>query len=360
MPVTKRDTPKYQQLAELFRGQLTRGELRPGDRLPSLTEMKEQHGASRPTVEKAHSLLEQEGWIERQHGAGIFVKTPPARASTGIVGLSGPGFAIRGQSFYWSRLMEGICGAAEASSTPLLLLGHESTDGWEKVDGLLVSDWLARSALRYGPPQMPRVSVLVAFEGIASVSADDYAGANAAVRHLLKLGHRRIGYLHGSPDQPIMRQRIAGYRAALQEEGITAPPEWLRLMEGLYDQGGAFTTQARRAMQRWLREDWRDLGCTALLCHNDEAALGVIKALQENGLQVPGDVSIVGFDGSDVGASATPGLTTVSVPLQAIGAAAFALLQAQMQAGRPSADSRLLAPTLVVRESSAPPGRGKK
>jgi GntR family transcriptional regulator of arabinose operon len=348
--------PKYQQLAAHFRRQLTRGELRPGDRLPSRNEMRAQHGASRPTVEKAHSLLEQEGWIERQHGAGIFVKSPPAqtkRVATGIVGLSGPGFAFGNQSFYWMRLMAGIGQAAAASGTPLLLLGHETPLGWEQVDGLLVSDWRATGAMRHLPQQLPRVSVLASFEGIAAVCADDFAGLRAAARHLLKLGHQRICYLHSYSDHSVVTQRIAGYRAALREAGIEARAEWLRPLHGRYELGAEFTSEACKNMSQWLRDGWRDLGCTAILCHNDEAALGVMQALQENGLRVPEDVSVVGFDGSDEGETSRPRLTTMEVPLREIGIAAFELLQAQMREGKPNSSQRVLAPRLKVRESSA-------
>lgn len=356
MAYTKDAKPKYLQLAEHFRGQLTRGELRPGDRLPSLTEMRAQHGASRPTVEKAHSLLEQEGWIERQHGAGIFVKAPPAldrQAGTSIVGLSGPGFAVGGQSFYWARLMEGICEAAEASATPLLLLGHESSRGWEKVDGLLISDWRATWAMRHLPPELPRVSVLNSFDGVASVRADDFAGIRAAVQHLLSLGHKRIAYLHGFADHAVVTDRIAGYQAALREAGIEARSEWQRPLTGLYSVGSDFTDQGRSIMLQWLNEGWEGLGCTAILCHNDETALGVMVALKENGFHVPQDVSVVGFDGSDAGDQVNPRLTTIIVPLREIGRAAFEALQQQMRAGKPDARLQTLAPTLKVRESSA-------
>lgn len=354
MSTIKRSLPKYQVLAEHFRDQLTRGELRPGDRLPSLSEMKSQHGASRPTVEKAQSILEQEGWIERLHGAGIFVKTPTAEvrpSGTGIVGLSGLGFAARSQSFYWARLMEGICEAAEATATPLLLLGHENTHGWEKVDGVLISDWNATGVLRQVPPGLPRVSVLASFHDVASVRADDFIGARDAVRYLLDLGHRRIAYLHAAASDTVVQKRIAGYTDALAGAGITPDPKWMRTLQGMYDIGAAFVAEGRNSITRWLADDWQALGCTALLCHNDEVALGVMQVLHENGLRVPGDVSVVGFDGSDVADSVKPRLTTVEVPLREIGFAAFELLKEQMASGHAIIGERVLEPRLKVRES---------
>ena len=196
--------------------------------------------------------------------------------------------------------MEGICEAAEASATPLLLLGHENTAGWEKVDGVLISDWNATGVLRKAPPGLPRVSVLASFHDVASVRADDYVGTRDAVRYLMDLGHRRIAYLHGGLD-PVSQKRIAGYTGALKSSGVSPESKWLRVLQGQYDIGAAFVAEGRNSMARWLADDWTRLGCTALLCHNDEVAVGAMQVLQENGLRVPGDVSVVGFDGSDMG-----------------------------------------------------------
>ena len=135
------------------------------------------------------------------------------------------------------------------------------------------------------------------YQGKAGVSADDGNGARLATQHLLDLGHQRIAYLHGYEDHPLMHSRLAGYREALLAEGITPQRSWARRLRGRYDTGARFSSEGRKNMKLWLRDGWREAGFTALLCHNDEVALGAIAALSEAGIRVPQDVSVVGFDG---------------------------------------------------------------
>jgi LacI family transcriptional regulator len=106
-------------------------------------------------------------------------------------------------------------------------------------------------------------------------------------------------------------------------------------------------------MGSWLRGDWSKLGCTAIAAHNDEAAIGVLKALREADIQVPSDVSVVGFDGTELAAHSDPPLTTWKVPLEEIGARGVKVLLRQMK-GESALVRCALAGQLQIGESTAP------
>ena len=163
--------------------------------------------------------------------------------------------------------------------------------------------------------------------------ADEEGAGFAAAQHLLDLGHRRIAFVHGYLHSPTAQARLDGYQRALQTAGVAPEPAWTHALGGKFQLGARFTSQARQSMQGWLAEGWQELGCTAVVCHNDEAALGVIQALADHGIRVPQDVSVVGFDGTEYCDLVSPALTSVALPLQEIGATAVELLLNQITTG---------------------------
>jgi DNA-binding LacI/PurR family transcriptional regulator len=188
---------------------------------------------------------------------------------------------------------------------------------------------------------------------MASVSADDYAGAKEATEYLLQNGHERIAYLHGR-DHTVVPQRIKGYHDALKKAGLKPQRKWLRRLPGKIDYGAQFIEAGHDAMQTWLREDWSALGCTALMAHNDEIAIGAMAALREASIVVPEEVSVIGFDGLQISDYVEPRLTTVEVPLQQIGVRAVEMLRAQIEADAAGGEAEVLPMQLRARESVTP------
>ena len=346
--------PKYWTLAEQFRDEMKTGVLRPGDRLPSLAEMKEQQGISRPTMEKVHQILEQEGLIQRLPGSGTFVLEPKKRVTNGIIGVTGFGFQFGACSSYWSNLLGGIRDAATQAEMQLLLLDHRSTRGWEKADGVLVSDWSSEQTLQHVPSELPCVSLLVPVPGMASAATDDRAAMNLATQYLIGLGHKRIAYLHGN-DYILAPQRIAGYHEAMKAAGLKPSPKFLRTFVGDNDFGDQFVVAGKTAVENWIKDGWNALGCTALMCHNDETAVGAMEAFREAGISVPNDVSVMGFDGLEIGTYVLPRLTTIELPLRQVGAQAVEMLMQQINADYVSVEHQVFSTHLQVRESTAAP-----
>lgn len=181
--------------------------------------------------------------------------------------------------------------------------------------------------------------------GVPSVGATNWAGGLAATRHLIQLGHRRIGVIGGPPSLLCSRARLDGYRAALDAAGIPYDPALVR--DGTFLNPGGFTGGAAL------------LGLadppTAIFAGSDEQAFGVYEAARQAGLSVPADLSVVGFDDLPMAGWASPPLTTVRQPLAFMGRVAAQMLQNLIDGAELDSNHVELATELVPRASTAAP-----
>jgi len=180
---------------------------------------------------------------------------------------------------------------------------------------------------------------------IPSVSAAHTSGAGEAVRHLLELGHRRIAVITGPRDWVATEERRRGYHAALAAAGILPDPS-LEIEADFEIAGG--TRAAAEVLDRPDRP-------TAIFAFNDNLAIGAIRAARARGLQVPDDLSVVGFDDSEHASLITPELTSVRQPLAEMGRTAVNLLRRLLDGQRVETLHVELGTRLVVRASTAPP-----
>ncbi len=302
----------------------------------------------------AHSNPEARALIGKRYGR---------RAATGIIGCmhlpsdSVVAYPEEGDLSYEASLVRGIRNVAETAGSEVMLLGSRNSGGWEKVDGILTHGGGSIETLRNCGLDIPMVSLMNNVPGVCSVVADDCDGARQAVDHLVSLGHTRIAFLVDvSPGNYSPRERVRGYRAGLRAAGIDPRESWI----GELVNWGAMHYRGLLSMRSWLADNWASLGCTALLIQNDRAAMGAMEALGEAGIQVPHDVSVVGFDGTGECEIVRPRLSSVYVPLQEIGAQATRLLLAQIRdaaAGRALAHpaATVLLTQFVARASTAIP-----
>jgi len=184
---------------------------------------------------------------------------------------------------------------------------------------------------------------------IPSVGATNWSGGVAATRHLLDLGHRRIAAISGPAGYLSARARLDGYRAALDAAGVEADPGLIRTGRFWFEDGLALGRELLRLA----------VPPTAVVCGNDLQALGLYEAARQAGVTIPEELSVVGFDDTEYSRWCGPPMTTVRQPLADMGAAAAELVLS-LAAGQVPEQTRLeLATTLVVRRSTAEPGRGQ-
>jgi LacI family transcriptional regulator len=185
----------------------------------------------------------------------------------------------------------------------------------------------------------------LAESGIVSISANNFGGGYAAAQHLLELGHRRVGLMIGRQDSAFARERYHGMAAAFRDTGLSVPAELVR--------EATFTAEAGLAAARHLLALRRPP--TAIIANCDGAGLGVLVAANELGLSVPGDLSVVGFDGTVQSRWSVPQLTTVAQPLADMGRLAIRSILGLIKGERPYSPHLQLATSLIEGASTAPP-----
>ncbi|RYY22068.1 MAG: LacI family transcriptional regulator, partial [Sphingomonadales bacterium] len=170
-------------------------------------------------------------------------------------------------------------------------------------------------------------------------------GGFLATRHLIDLGHRRIGLISGPLDASNAVGRVEGYHQAMRESGLELRPEWIAASTFGLDSGHQ---AARRLMDQVDRP-------TAIFAVNDNTAIGALSALAQLGLSVPGDVSVVGYNDIPIVSHLATPLTTVRIPFEQVASQALdQLLSAN--AGKGPTISRA-APTLIPRQSTGRPAK---
>jgi DNA-binding LacI/PurR family transcriptional regulator len=176
-------------------------------------------------------------------------------------------------------------------------------------------------------------------ESVPTVRIDNTAGAAAATRHLLELGHATVHHIAGPRDWPEARERTEGWRDTLYAAGAVVPA----VRQGDWSARSGYSAALTLAGDR---------DVTAVFCSNDQMALGALRALQEAGRAVPDDVSVVGFDDSPESAYLLPPLTTVRQDFVQLGRRGIDVLVAQLATGARAGQQIVLNPELVTRAST--------
>jgi DNA-binding LacI/PurR family transcriptional regulator len=201
-------------------------------------------------------------------------------------------------------------------------------------------------ALACAPPTVPVVAMIAApAEGeipiTPSVWIDEYSAAKDATNYLLRLGHRTVHHL-SIPSWTGDTRRMSGWRSALEEAGVAVPRP---LLDG-WDAAWGYEAGKKIAKKQ---------DVTAILCGNDDIAVGCMRAVHEAGRRVPQDVSIIGFDDVALAQFYTPALTTVRQDFKALGKVCFAKLLSALTKDVDEDELSYPVAQLVVRESAGPP-----
>lgn len=235
--------------------------------------------------------------------------------------------------------------AREVEYFNMLRDGH--ADGMILMTGKLPAPRPGESA------DVSRLPIVVALEmietsGFPHVQIDNIAAAQTAVEHLIALGHRRIAHIAGPLPEVMATHRRDGYRAAMLAAGLSIPDGYEVRGDYLLETGEACAAKLFALPEP----------PTAIFVANDEMAYGAIHALRRLGRDVPGDVSVVGFDDLYLSKAFYPPLTTVSQPRTDIGRTAMSLLLNILSGDDVAAEPAVVLPTaLNIRGSTAPPPR---
>jgi LacI family transcriptional regulator len=217
----------------------------------------------------------------------------------------------------------------------------------KRIDGLIVASAGGDTGLVQSLTgvRTPMVMVDRGLDGVDAdlVRIDHEYGAYLATRHLLELGHRDIATIGGPASTSVAQMRLAGYRRALKEAGIEVPRE--RMLESDFTSTGGYNAAAI------LLEGNPP---TAIFAGNDMIGIGVLRAAAERNVRVPSQLSVIGFDDIQMSRYVYPALTTVGQSILQLGEMAAEVLLQRITTPDMPTDQRIVTPSIVLRESTAP------
>ncbi len=344
--------PLHTQLQRQLRSLIDSGRWAPGSRLPSENQLQRDLNISRSTVRQAFSKAQHEGLIERIPGRGTFVAEPTrARRQKRLIAFVISDFESERE---W-ELLNGAESAARVNDCHLIFYNtrHNCREE-QRVLSQLVQQGISGALLwSCAPPASDKemydaasLPPLVMMDRDTPslptdfVTSDNRGGAALALRHLLALGHRRIACLtHDVVGLLPVAERIQGYSDTLLAAGEEPAPTWVLPTAAELSPATALKLGENpdSPPMRYLIRRLEEERPTALFAVNDLVALLALRAARTLQLQVPGDLSVIGFDDVEFSAFMMPPLTTVAQDFHAIGRRSFELLLERMDGTTPPA-----------------------
>jgi LacI family transcriptional regulator len=302
------------------------------------------YGVAPETVDRVLAVVADLGYESSLIASSMRSRT------TGVIGVLVADFEP-----FSAEIMKGVGQALQATRYDLLAYSgsHGAAEGWERRSLSRLSGTLIDGAIIVTPTvvnvgtEVPVVAIdpHTGPADLPTVEADSFGGAIQATRYLIELGHSRIGFIAGRTDLRSSIARDAGYRRAMADAGFTVDP-------ALVGSGSYRQDAVRVAALEMLRCADRP---TAVFAANDISALEIMKVAAELGLDVPRDLSVIGFDDVPEASAASPALSTVRQPMQTLGARAARMLLSLMQGDTPNVTHLKLPTRLVPRATTAPP-----
>ncbi len=283
---------------------------------------------SAKTREKVEKVIAEHHYHPKQSARHL------ATGRTGNIGFIISDIHLSGTEFFYSRVLLGA--ELEARKKDYYILVTTVGDSFEPpkdtprflkggdVDGVIIAGSVPEELVTYiHPLDIPYVLVDYKHPTIDSnlVQIENHYGASQAVEHLLHHGYRRIAFVGGSCRHGSIQERFRGYQSALYHAGLSevAQDESLHFLVTEETTGLIGARGINALLDRSIKFD-------AVVCANDTTALGCLNALQKRGLDVPGDVAVIGFDDTRYAVETKPTLTTVHVPKLEMGVQAVRLL----------------------------------
>lgn len=318
---------KYIRLANWIKEKISSGGLRPGEKLYSENELTEMFDLSRQTVRHAIKLLETEGLVERVRGSGTYIgrRDGAVRKKTMNIAV----ISTYVDRYIFPSTLQGIVQTLSGAGymTQIAFTNNQVDNERRILEGILQKDnvdgiiveatksALPNPNLEYYQELKNRQVALLFFNckypelEAPVVALDDIQVAEDAVNYLLSQGHRKIGGIFKADDGQ-GKLRYAGYVNALLKKGLYVDDRKILWID----------TEDQKALGNIQGSVLRRMtDCTAVFCYNDEVAFGLTKLLKKEGFRVPGQLSVVSIDGSELSLLSEPPVTSVPYPMEELG-----------------------------------------
>lgn len=339
------------------------GQLVAGDKLPSIRDMADHLDVSLHTVRYAYQQLEVDGLVKTRQGRGTHVTSfdlvnllqSESMLPSHTVGVVLPTW----ENPFYHRFMQGAEVIAEEDQTMFLFCTthDDSSRAWrsiarliaKNVDGLLIVSHNIQTIMdpQKGFTKLSGLPVVLAdapgYEGY-SVQVDLEDAGYKATHHLLDLGHKRIGLITHAEELHNVKPLNDGYQHALVDAGIQIDQNLISRVPGFDSKAGSQGMRELLSLNN---------APTAIFAFTDLAALGAMQVINKEGLRIPGDISIVGFNDIPSAKLVEPHLTTVAAPSLELGQMAMKMLQTLIKGTEPIEHEIVLPVVLKVRQSSA-------
>lgn len=323
----KQHEPKYISLVNWIKNKISIRELHPGDKLYSENELSEMFGLSRQTVRHAIGILEEEGLVERVRGSGTYVGSRRGTIRKKTMNIAVISTYVDGYIF--PPTLQGIVQTLSAAGymTQIAFTNNRVENERRILEGILEKDnvdgviveatksALPNPNLEYYRELRKRQIALLFFNckypelDAPIVALDDQKVAEDAVNYLLEQGHRKIGGIFKADDGQ-GRLRYVGYINALLKAGISVDDRKILWID----------TEDQKDLKNIRSSVLRRLtDCTGVFCYNDEVAFGLIEMLQKEGFRIPGQLSVVSVDASDLSLLSEPRITSIPYPMEELG-----------------------------------------
>lgn len=352
---------KYYQIMEDLKELIMSGKISPGDRLPSENQLSAKYQVSRQTVRKAIAMLENAGYVYAEHGRGTFCSelVRHTRTSKNIAVIT-----TYLSDYIFPRIIQGIDAVLTNSGYSIILKNTGNSRSREAkvleellqkdIDGMIIEPSKSQIYCRHmnlyaklEEYQIPYVFIQGCFAQMSHkphVLMNDCKGGYMITKYLIELGHKNIVGVFKSDDAQ-GQNRHKGYVRALQEADVRYDPEkvvWFYTEDR--------TIHPYEAIRQMVNAG---TAIDAVVCYNDQIAMKVIQALRDAGLRVPEDVSVTGYDNSQMDNMGGMALTTIKHPQEKLGAMAAELLLDLIQNnGETAGQNRILIePRIVIGNS---------
>jgi DNA-binding LacI/PurR family transcriptional regulator len=362
----EKELPLFVQFKDLLRGAIASGIYKPGEKLESERELIESSQLSYPTISRALKELAEEGWITRKIGSGTFVSGSYQHGPKQLKKIAVLYYDTTTPAF--EKMFAGILRQCNEYEIEPVRMATGINDvnvqkimdelNAQAIDGIIALPFgsieLAVCFTKLVQKKFPIVIAGTYFHLLRcdSVAINDEKGAYEVTKHLLRLGHKKLVFIGSIPRYPFSMVYVdtqKGITAALKEGASGAEIDSLLFPVGINEESPQFTGGVAALF------DDPDKAPTAIICEGEAVAREAYRILQNIGLSVPKNVSVVSFGNFHYGLDITPRLTVVDWPFERVGAEAVKLIVSKTIFPNQPMERIVIDPSLIIRESTASP-----